>query len=299
MKTEVITYKKGTTIPTPKGGKIIDITPMQDGTCQVTVQLPEPIDPSVFIKIEASQLSLSDSIFDLKQMGMLMPDPSEWPFVSDSLNTLERQNKLRTRKLYNSLQELIKTGQMHDFYRPKYDPSLDELGNLVFEPGKMPEVGHTFAWWDKAAKDFMPQRNSRLGNLSEYNAFLGVLIKKLVESGKSVRKAWEMVCFDSAALGHFANNRKTERPAVEETGSREVCGFCDLGNVKKMFALTKGDRLWTTNSSYKTSSFKEPLNSWMEIDLYEFYKSLDHPGSQFYDKPDSIFNKITGWIVLS
>ena len=52
----------------------------------------------------------------------------------------------------------------------------------------------------------MPERASRLGIKTEYIAFLGVLIKKLVDSGWKVDDAWDAVCNDSKKLGHYWNS---------------------------------------------------------------------------------------------
>jgi len=145
--------------------------------------------------------------------------------------------------------KVIKSG-VSDFYRPKLDPSLDSQGKICYQPGLRPAVGKTYNWWKREAKEFCPGRKSRLGTKSEYVAFLGVLIKKLVESGWSIADAWIAVCDDSISLGHYWNS-KEEWHDFEPTGSREVCGYFDLANTCKMlaedeeaesFGLAGGDR---------------------------------------------------------
>ena len=129
---------------------------------------------------------------------------------------------------------MISSG-VSDFYRPKLDPSLDSQGKICYQPGLRPAVGKSYNWWEKNAKEFCPERKSRLGTKSEYVAFLGVLIKKLVASGWSIADAWNAVCNDSRELGHYWNSESTLHN-FEPTGSREICGFCDLANAYKILA---------------------------------------------------------------
>ena len=148
----------------------------------------------------------------------------------------------------NNLTSAIKSG-VKDFYRPIYDPSIDENGNIVFVAGKMPAVWHSYDWWEKAAKEYMPERRSRLGTKNEYLAFLGVLIKKLIAIGWNVADAWYAVCDDSKMLGHYWNSENAKND-FEETGSREVCGFFDLANTFKILAWDKEvGGIWLASSS--------------------------------------------------
>ena len=106
--------------------------------------------------------------------------------------------------------------------------------------------------WVPPAKEFM--QNSRLGTRYEYVAFLGVLIKKLVEKGWTVTKAWNAMCTDSKELGHYWNSDNAKR-AFEDTGSREVCGFYDLANTCKILAEDKEvGGFWLAGGSYFNNS---------------------------------------------
>ena len=89
----------------------------------------------------------------------------------------------------------------------------------------------------------MPDRHSRLGTKYEYIAFLGVLIKKLVEECKwSVAEAWHAVCNDSKELGHYLNSEYS-KCSFEDTGMREICGFFDLANTFKILAEDEDDSI--------------------------------------------------------
>lgn len=165
-----------------------------------------------FILVEAENLSLNDKFMQWKPKTVIQ----------------EITKKLIT--------EAICTG-VKNFYRPKCDPSFSDDGkSICFVTGKRPAVGYkSFEWWVNVAKDYNPERNSRLGTRLEYGAFLGVLMKKLVKEGKSVKWVWNSVCDVSHKLGHFSSSKNVKH-FYELTGSRCICGFYDLGNTSKILA---------------------------------------------------------------
>ena len=212
MKTAVITIKPGTKLQIPDG-RIVGAMLKSDGSCELTVETilarEVPKDDS-FALIEASKLSLDDDFLQYESQT----EAQEW--------------------FKKNLTSAIKSG-VKDFYRPIYDPSVDENGNIVFVAGKKPAVGHSYNWWVEAAEKCVSNRKIRLGTKNEYVAFLGVLIKKLIASGLSAEDAWYVVCDDSKMLGHYWNSENAKHD-FEETGSREVCGFFDLANTCKILA---------------------------------------------------------------
>ena len=189
----------------------------------------------VFVLVEASELSLSDEFMKYEP---------------------ETRGEMEFKK---QLTEAIKKG-VKDFWRPKYDPSFNEEGNgICYVEGMKPAVGKSYNWWNKVAKAFYPERHSRLGTKSEYVAFLGVLIKKLVESGWKVEKAWRAVCCDSKELGHYWNSTNAKH-TFEDTGSREICGFFDLANTYKILAEDEeAGGFWLADGNYYCYSDFYPL----------------------------------------
>ena len=134
-------------------------------------------------------------------------------------------------------------------------------------PGQMPAIGKSYNWWNKTAKAFCPERESRLGTKNEYVAFLGVLIKRLVANSWTVGQAWYAVCNDSKELGHYCNSEDAKH-TFEATGSREVCGFCDLANTFKILAEDeKTGGFWFAGGSYCFDSLGYPLAG---LDLDDF-----------------------------
>ena len=179
------------------------------------------------------------------------------------------------------LTKVIKSG-ISDFYRPRLDPSFDSEGKICYQAGLKPAVGKSYNWWEENAKAFCPDRKSRLGTKSEYVAFLGVLIKKLVESGWSVDDAWNAVCNDSKKLGHYWDSEGALH-SFEPTGSREICGYFDLANAIKILAEDKdAGGFWLAGGGCNCYGFDFPL-----ADLY-------HDFSRNFGLNDGV-----GWLVLS
>ena len=80
----------------------------------------------------------------------------------------------------------------------------------------------------------MPEKNSRQGNRKfEYDPFLGLLIKYLIEEKKYSREeAWKVVCNQSKDLGHYFDS-KNAKHAFEPTGNRKIGEWYDLANTCK------------------------------------------------------------------
>lgn len=219
-------------------------------------KLPESSKEDTFILIEAESLSLKDKFM------------RHWP---------RTKRERATKKL---IREVIRAG-VKNFYRPKYDPSLADDGSIQFVARKWPAVGKSYEWWLDAAKNYFPARNSRLGTKLEYGAFLGVLIKKLVEEGWTVNRAWKAVCRDSKELGHYWNSENTKNK-IERTASRCVCGFYDLANTYKFLA---GDE--------KVGGFWVAGGVW-------YYQSSCHPIAKIDLCTSTLGDRsVVGWIVLS
>ena len=258
MKTAVITIKPGTKLQIPDG-RIVGAMLKSDGSCELTVETilarEVPKDDS-FVLIEASKLSLEDDFLQYEPLTYNQETLKEY------------------------LTTAIKSG-LSDFYRPKYDSSVDENGNIVFVAGKKPAVGHSYNWCVEAAKKYVSDRKIRLGTKNEYVAFLGVLIKKLIARGWSVADAWHAVCDDSKMLGHYWNSENAKH-AFEDTGSREVCSFFDLANTFKILAWDdEAGGFWLASGDCSNFSYCYPL-----ADL----------GLNYYQ--DDAYYDSVGWYVL-
>jgi len=174
-----------------------------------TMETILPVGGVEIVLVDAEGLSLQDKFMDYQP---------------------ETKNERRT---WDLIAEAIKV-EVKNFYRPIMDPSFTDDGEgIQFVAGAKPAVGKSYNWWVNAAKNYCPERNSRLGAKLQYGAFLGVLIKSLIEEGMTVEHAWKAVCNDSKELGHFWNSVDAKR-SFETTGSRPIGSFYDLANTCKL-----------------------------------------------------------------
>ena len=125
-----------------------------------------------------------DDIFKLVSVGSLTPEDD---FME------KYQPKTEEEQEFKRLVENAITSGLNNFWAPICDPSLDAKGRIFYEPEKEPIVGKLYKWWKKKAKEFCPERNSRLGTDNEYFAYLATEIKALVEDGKPIEWAWQAV----------------------------------------------------------------------------------------------------------
>ena len=243
--------------------RIIAAEVLNNGVCKLTVETA--------IKTEEEAMSQSD-IFELVEASMLSLEDE---FMQFNPRTYKEKN------LKERLTQAIKGG-LKDFYKPKCDPSFNkDRTEPCYVPGQMPAIGKPYNWWNKTAKAFCPERESRLGTKNEYVAFLGVLIKRLVANGWSVEYAWNAVCNNSKELGHYWNSEDAKH-TFEATGSREMCGFFDLANTFKILAEDeKAGGFWLTSGNYDVGSNFYPL-----------------AGFYYCDCRDQGFGDCVGWLVL-
>ena len=154
------------------------------------------------------------------------------------------------------LTDVIKTG-IEDFYRPAMDPSFSdkEKTKIHYMAGEKPAVGKSYNWWKETVKD----SKMCFGTKAQYVAFLGVLIKMLVDKGWTVGEAWDAVCNDSKKLGHYWNSDNAKHQ-FEDTASREICGFFDLANTYKILAEDEAaGGFWLAGGCCSNGSVNFPL----------------------------------------
>ncbi len=161
-------------------------------------------------------------------------------------------NGSEQKRLKSILVEGIENG-LPDFRLPRVDPSFDEEENLNFEEGRIPAVGKFALWWKNSFENFLPEKNSRMATVFEYDIFCGVLIKNLVEEGYDVEKAWYYVCDESCKLGNFWDSHDS-RMNFEPTGSRAQGIWTDLGNTQKVLINSEGTKFFIASGSYCNSS---------------------------------------------
>ena len=190
-------------------GRKIEVFSIPEGLNQEEIKGTQEYIEKYFPIVKASTLSLEDEF--LKH---------------------EPETNQQTR-FKNALISAIKSG-LSDFRAQRMDACFDEEGNICFKAGMKPAVGKSPNWWKETAKKFMPEKGSRLGTTKERIAFLGLLIKYLIEEkGYTVSNAWKAVCDQSKDLGHYWDSENAKHD-FEDTGSRQVGEWYDLANTCKI-----------------------------------------------------------------
>lgn len=189
--------------------------------------------------------------------------------------------------LMESLMSQLERGGVQDFRRPAIDPSLDADGNIIYMAGMQPALGILPELLEQKAKNFMPEFNSRIGKNQEYDLFLGVLIKFLVEKRNlPVKMAWAEVCFDSDLIANTASSKIPDSNGMEDTGSRVQGGWADLGNVQKIVLDDRTSQFLCRGCMYTARSPYYSLAS----------KSVPIP--QIDITTEKIIKKATPWIIM-
>ncbi len=186
------------------------------------------------------------------------------------------------RKFKNALISAIKSG-LSDFRAQRMDAYFDKEGNICFKAGMKPAVRKlSVNDWKRVAKEFLPEKESRLGTTKERIAFLGLLIKYLIEEkGYQVSDAWKAVCDQSKDLGHYADS-ENPKYNFEDTGSRQVGEWCDLGNTCKITENDEAGCFSLVGGSYANFGDCYPLACVDDIDF-----------------PYDVYVYSVGWFVLS
>lgn len=232
------------------GAMITGAEVRSDGTCKLTIEivLPENKEEAT-TEVTTKKVKVKSDVLKLVEASKLSLD--------DKFMQYEPEEGTNEARFKESLTKVIQSG-VSDFWRPNLDPSFDETGeSICYVAGKKPAVGKSKNWWKEVAKKVGLQE----GTKKQYVAFLGCLIKKLVEKGWEVSQAWYAVCSDSKKLGHYWNSEYAKHD-FEMTGSREVCDFYDLGNTFKILAEDEEEKaggFWLAGGYYYGNSGNYPL----------------------------------------
>ena len=254
-----------------------DVQVLGDGSCKLTIETEVEAATKMTAEAEKEVTKQKNKTNDEKDIFEVVEASSlrMWDKFMKYKPKTDKQKKLKI-----LLTDAIKTG-LNDFYRPRLDPSFDKNGEICYKFGEMPAIGKSFNWWNRKAEKYCPERGSRLGTKTEYVAFLGVLIKRLVADGWTVQDAWSAVCDDSKELGYYLNSKNAELD-FEATGSREICGFFDLANTYKILADDEEDGgFWLASGGYCNNSGDYPLAD------FEHHYNRDNDN-----------NYCVGWLVL-
>lgn len=261
---------------------------LEDGTCtlefdvEIEVEEPKPKQQQSETKVETLQTKsdTSNANSNSANQNYIIVDV-------ENLSLDDEFTKFQTQTTYEKsfrgeLFTVIKKNKLKNFCKPIYDPSISGNQGIAFASNMDPALGMSFKQWFEIARTINPSKNSRIGSRDEYIAFLGFLIKKMVEAGVPIEKAWNSVCDDSSNIGVYASEVSFQN-VLRKTGSKGICGFYDLANTQKVLLSDlsyAANYYWKAGGTYKDQGSRKPLVT------FEFYTDSITPLT------DSV-----GWII--
>ena len=192
---------------------------------------------------------------------------------------------LEEEKLKEGLIKIIQNGGVKDFYRPNCAPTVNKTGvgmriiqfmeddrvNLngckvnktnyfyyaedgktgYLDLGYQHTVPFSYAEWEKLAKEFCVQRKSRLGTIEEFQAFAGVLIKKIsLLPGWTIDEAWYFVCQWCEKEKEECKKLKKPYEKYERASQNGICGFYDLDKHYDILQRKEDGTFWRRGYAY-------------------------------------------------
>ena len=189
---------------------------------------------------------------------LVLIDPTSEGFFEDVLGYATEDKGLKD--FIEAIKEVKEAG-VGAFWKPIYDPSLDGE-EVVFKAGSTPAVWHSYNFWKQKAEEMatVQDRKWSVGSEYQYYAFLVWMVNSLEKKGWTIEKALNAVVLCSKELGHYTDS-KDALYDFEKTGSREVCGVYDLGNIFKMLSCTNEEAggFWLAGGNYGNGSNRYPL----------------------------------------
>lgn len=206
----------------------------------------------------------------------------EWLFLNEPfMNYLPKTANQRRVKRNIKFAKRI---HMENFRRAALIPYFTNDGNSLmfdFEKDERPAFGKTPEWWEKSAKAFMPQKNSRLGSFLEYDVFLGTVIKNLVKNGNySISEAWKITCDGQLNASNVGRHSKKAGKHARHARGKSIYG-------EKIRQILKDYAPYDYGGFYIAENYLEGREIRYTASIYE---------AQFRK---TIYLKSVGWIVLN
>lgn len=225
-------------------------------------------------------------ITTLRDERLMLVDTTEEHFY-DTVLMYKTENK--SIKLFQQSIEEVKDEGIQPFWRPVFDPSIDEeSGKIIFTKGAKPAVRDSFDdwknWWENETKK-MPKvmmgdeyLEWSVGTDYQYYAFLANLINTITKSGWDLEEAMrEVVMISSKVIWNSIED-------FPKTGNYEICGCYDLGTTYKILRPYNKKIGWHCIAG--------------RLDHYDtWHKSLAE--LTYTRDDDCIVLYATGWLVLS
>ena len=218
----------GLTITAPEG-EILTICEKGHGKAEIQ-RVPEKKKPDNFFKITASKREKVKDWFEKQK---------------SETGSTERENKFL--RILSDALEVVN----YDYEIATMEPTVVN-GKIAYIKGKEVEVDRSFENWIKMAKEYLPERGSRLATL--YELFIWY-------AWRIVKGYWTLhyVAEDSSSAGNYCNS-PTATHKLELAGERKCGGFRDgQGNTFKL--VTHKYDLVVVGGDYETAGCYVPVGN--------------------------------------
>ena len=230
--------KKTTTIKI-HANRILELKLLEDGTYDVLLEVEEEEKESESATNDTKPV-FSESDFVLIEAESLSMDDEFMQYVP------KNEEEEETKKL---ISEAIQK-EVRNFYKPRRDMTFvfDNCTGTLVDANEVREgspyvARYRYSDIEAVAYKFMIEHSSRLGSKFEYGAYLGNLIKKLVEEGETVEWAWDMVVNNSEMLyRHYIKNNSIVN--MERPRFADIYGICEKKDSYKILAWDKDDNAY-------------------------------------------------------
>lgn len=198
---------------------------------------------------------VEDSMKYFFKMGM-----EERKCISDWIRSIDPDVFYTKKFLFDLIQEaLFKVN--YDYYIPTIEPSI-KRGKIYYERGQNVAIGMNGLVWEKKAKKFAPEYQSRLANFYE------LLLWYIYRCAKGY---WNISYLfdDSSNAGNYRNSPDSTG-MLNLSGQYEVGGYCDgIGNTAKI--IGGGDlAVSLVGGNFTQSGYIRPVMSRLLCNYFEY-----------------------------
>lgn len=190
-------------------------------------------------KLTSDDITLFDEFFPIVPASELSIKDPVFQHVPITVNE---------RDLKELLQKVLKRG-LKDFRAQAMAPSCDDDGNIFYEAGTVLPEDRTWASWHEMAKNFIPEKHTRLGNVTQRIALIAYIMKYLHEiEGWKIHRVWNFVC-DGKDISNYACTQK-ENWFKSPGTSQKLVHWYDLVGVPYIMVEVKKRDTFFANKSY-------------------------------------------------
>lgn len=171
--------------------------------------------------------------------------------------------------------------------------SNETENGILYAKGLKPATDKSVTWWEDIFKEYMPEKNSRIGELLEYDIFLAYLIEELLNKGYDKTIAWHAICDNSSCLVPFAFLKDLDCELIS-TGNLQVGEYSDIGGTLKLVCSKK---YFYTGKEYSTNKENSKEKYYLCSNITGD-KGFGHIRQNYVENEEQPIYWTVGWMVM-